>query len=81
MRADWSLLDKYDYVDDEPLDIPISVLRGKDDTVATEEQQMHWQLQTSNDFDFVVFEGDHFFLRPKEKEVLTYVVDHLKPFL
>jgi medium-chain acyl-[acyl-carrier-protein] hydrolase len=78
MRADWAVLDRYQYVEDEPLDIPITVLRGNEDTVATEAQQMHWQLQTSNEFDYHVFSGDHFFLKPKEREVLKVVYDHIK---
>ena len=77
IRADTSVCDGYSYVEGAKLSCPISVLGGKADAIVKPELLEPWSEQTSAGFEFDLFEGDHFYLQPRQDEVLALVSKRL----
>jgi surfactin synthase thioesterase subunit len=51
---------------------PITALCGTHDDDAHEKDVMQWR-KYSDEFNCRTFEGDHFFIREKENDVITYL--------
>jgi len=62
LRADYELLAGYDYTEDEPLDIPLTVLVGKQDPVLSAPQVSAWRRHTSGPFRVRILPGGHWLL-------------------
>ncbi len=63
LRADFGLLDRYVYRDEAPLEVPITALRGQQDTVVRHADVKGWQAHTAAAFTVRTVPGGHFFLR------------------
>ncbi len=61
MRADFQSVAEYVYEQTEPLDIPITVMIGSNDTTSYDEA-MRWQEVTSRKISLRQFPGGHFFI-------------------
>jgi surfactin synthase thioesterase subunit len=80
LRADFKLIETWTNDPNKTLDIPISVLGGVDDPDVTAERLYRWKDCTSAFFDMQMFQGDHFYLRASETELLArlaYEIDKL----
>ena len=79
IRADFRLLDLY-----RPAPVPVQVgcplvaYAGDSDPECRTELVRGWADNTRSSFEMRVFPGDHFFLEPLERELLTSVVGHLQ---
>lgn len=62
LRADFAVCDTYEYVEEPPLDCPISVFGGLQDSGVTREHLQAWREQTTGAFSLRMVPGDHFFL-------------------
>jgi len=62
LRADFQLLDGYRYVDQPPLEVPITALVGEDDEVVRARDVRGWREHTTEAFRFQRVAGGHFFL-------------------
>jgi medium-chain acyl-[acyl-carrier-protein] hydrolase len=76
-RADFEMVETYQYVPSELLKIPIRVLAGTADTHIRMDQLTAWKRQTSASCAVKCFDGDHFFIESRRHEVLS----HLKRIL
>ena len=74
LRADFRLLDRYAYVDEPPLDVPIVALHGSQDHVEVAEDVQAWETHTSAEASFQCVDGGHFFAR-ESPELLADVLD------
>lgn len=63
LRADFGLLDRYRYVDDDALDLPIDALHGATDGVVTRTAMAAWATHTTGPFRLHTLPGGHFFHR------------------
>jgi surfactin synthase thioesterase subunit len=81
VRADFAVVETYCYEAGVPLAMPITVLAGKDDPYDGIEQIEGWQQETSGPCRIQWFDGDHFFLRPCQQEVIACINDDLAPKL
>lgn len=63
LRADFELIQTYEYCDELPLQCPISVYGGLQDYEITREGLLRWKQQTDGQFKLDMLPGDHFFLR------------------
>ncbi|GIQ70278.1 hypothetical protein XYCOK13_31020 [Xylanibacillus composti] len=73
LRADFQLDETYVYVDDAPLDCPISVFGGTDDTEASREELDAWAAYTTGECSVEMIKGDHFFLKTQRDELLRSI--------
>lgn len=79
IRADFALAEKYHYSPSAPLNIPLTVLAGRDDEHTSSAQVEAWQREVTTKCHVDWFEGDHFFLQPKLHEVLDRIKSVLSP--
>ncbi len=63
-----------------PLRAPLIALGGQDDDIRPERLQA-WRHESEGGFELHWFEGGHFYLRPREREVLTLIERQLAPRL
>lgn len=63
MRADFEMIETYQYYPEEPLACRITAYGGISDTEVTVESLKAWQQQTSSKFILRMLPGDHFFIR------------------
>jgi medium-chain acyl-[acyl-carrier-protein] hydrolase len=73
IRADFSLVETWQYRPMPLLNLPITVLAGKRDDRSSPEQAEAWQLETQGPSRVVWFEGDHFFIHGENDAVLAHV--------
>lgn len=73
IRADFTLLQRYRYRPRPRLDVPLTVLAGRDDTHVDAALLEDWQQETTGDCRLHGFEGGHFFLAQAQDEVLDLV--------
>jgi medium-chain acyl-[acyl-carrier-protein] hydrolase len=62
VRSDFSLLESYTYEAQAPLGCPITAFGGLQDPRTTEKGLGSWRAETTDSFDLVMLQGDHFFL-------------------
>jgi len=62
LRADFEVVDTYEYSAEPPLECPIHVFGGAEDPEVDLEALKSWRGLTTNDFAWQTFPGDHFYL-------------------
>ena len=68
LRADFQALDTYAYEKSEPFDVPITVLRGSDESVLRADA-LQWQDETTKKISLLEFNGGHFFIFSHAAEI------------
>ncbi len=61
LRADFQALDTYTYEKSEPFDVPITVMRGSDESLMRADA-LRWQDETTRKISLLEFSGGHFFI-------------------
>ncbi len=77
LRGDMKLLETHDFVEEEPLDIPITCFGGREDHRLSHEDLEGWSRHTRGSFVFRRLPGDHFFLHSQRSLLLRYLADDL----
>ncbi|MBB4716758.1 alpha/beta fold hydrolase [Streptomyces luteogriseus] len=78
LRADYTILDHYKAPPAEPLDCPVSVFYGRGDEDAGRDVTQPWSAYSGGPMTIEEIDGDHFFLRDAEDELLTKMARHLE---
>lgn len=78
LRADMALADSYRYVPGAPLSCPVSVFGGRQDPLVPEAALNSWTSLTSNRTVVRVYDGDHFYLWGREREVASAILADLR---
>lgn len=81
IRADFEVVQSYLYVDEPPLECPITALGAVDDLEDCPELLEGWREQTSAAFSMKIFPGDHFYLQSDQATLLARVSQDLKRIL
>lgn len=77
IRADFEMIETYQYLSDAPLDYPIVALGGTDDPRVSREQLEGWAMHTKDSFESRYFAGDHFFITTANEAVLNFMEGEL----
>jgi len=77
IRADLSLASSYTYSKQSPLAVPITALIGRSDQDVGIGEVQGWRDESSERFDVVPFDGDHFFIDTNEDRVVQCVKEIL----
>jgi surfactin synthase thioesterase subunit len=77
LRADFQLVQTYEYSIDEPLQCPIIAYGGLDDIEETRDKLLCWKEHTVSAFKLHMLPGDHFFLRSSQATLLGLLADEL----
>jgi surfactin synthase thioesterase subunit len=71
LRADFAIAETYRVSEQRPpLNCPITVFGGLDDTLAAREDLEAWKVHTTNSFDLWHLPGDHFFIHTSDSLIL-----------
>ncbi|MCA1575886.1 MAG: putative thioesterase [Acidobacteria bacterium] len=71
LRADFAISETYRAsLDRPPLNCPITVFGGLEDTLVSKEDLEAWRLHTTNSFELWQLPGDHFFIHSSDTVVL-----------
>jgi len=73
LRADFKLIELYQYRAEAPLDCPITAFGGAQDTLALPADLAAWQTQSSGAFSLQLFPGGHFYLQDAQSQLLAAV--------
>lgn len=77
LRADFAICETHVHSPEAPLGCPIHVFGGESDRNVDRADLMAWREQTDAACTVRVFDGDHFFIRTAQREVLDTVRNHL----
>lgn len=80
LRADFAALETYEYHEEPPLDVPITVFGGIHDRTVRPSELEGWRGQSTSSR-LRLLPGDHFFINEMAYEVVRLVVAHLTPVL
>lgn len=80
-RADFTIWENYQYLEDKPLDIPMSVFGSYGDRDAHEEDILAWEQHTTKEFESKMFHGGHFYFLKDPKPLLTLINISLQKYL
>jgi medium-chain acyl-[acyl-carrier-protein] hydrolase len=71
LRADLTLCETYIYTAEPPLDCPIAVFGGKQDSMVSAQELREWRHQTRSACMLHILPGDHFFLHSQQHLLLA----------
>jgi len=78
LRADFALVDTYDYRPEPPLECGITAYGGSQDQEVSCEELKAWQRQTRSAFRLQMFAGGHFFIQRQPEELLRSLYSELQ---
>ena len=81
LRADFAISETYSSVNRPPLNCPISVFGGLDDTLVAREDLEAWKAHTTGSFDLWQLPGDHFFINTSDSLILRIISRELTRFI
>lgn len=73
LRADFEVVQTYEYVSEPPFQFPITAFGGLDDDEYSGAQLDAWRDQTTSDFRLYMLPGDHFFLHTERDSILKVI--------
>jgi len=63
LRADFTIIENYIWIPEDPIEIPITAVSGQADLRVTRTDLSAWQELTSGSFNMAISQGDHFYFR------------------
>lgn len=81
LRADFAAAETYLYVDEQPLECPITALGGDSDPLVGVSEIEAWREQTTAAFDPHTLTGDHFFFQQSQTQFLQILNNVLSTVL
>ena len=77
IRADFTISETYTYSDSSPLSCPITAFGGMSDPYLSQKELSCWGAHTNNEFKYIFFKGDHFFLIKESYPEVTRVLNQI----
>lgn len=77
VRADFQLVETYEYQPSEPFDLPISAFGALDDPRVNRERIDAWAIHTKAQFEPHFFSGDHFFINEAKVHILNLIIKEI----
>ena len=74
VRADFQLVETYEYHPDEPLNFPISAFGALDDPRVNRERIEAWSIHAKAKFESHFFSGNHFFINDTKEDILKRII-------
>ena len=78
LKADFRAVDLWKPKLERPLTVPITALGGRSDPHVSDAAVGAWQQYTRAEFHLRTFDGDHFFLGPREPALVDVIVRTLR---
>ncbi|MEV6365246.1 thioesterase II family protein [Nocardia asteroides] len=71
LRADYTAVENYLYIEREPLQMPIAAHIGLDDPRVTIDEARDWAQHTTGHFDIQTYSGGHFYLNEQASALIA----------
>ncbi len=78
MKADFSILETYQFTIEEPFDFPVTAFLGEQDPSIAKQEMASWQMHSHRKVPVQVFAGDHFYLHSQRAALLHAIAARLK---
>lgn len=78
LRADFKLIETYQYVDTTPFHTKIVAYVGNRDKEVRHGDMVAWNRHTLRPMHMKIYEGDHFYLRSYKESLLNNIIEHIK---
>ncbi len=78
IRADFAVMQTYEFVDEPPLDVPLTVFGGIDDRTVQPADLAGWRDHAIT-MDLRMLPGDHFFLDELTPELIRFITTRFSP--
>ncbi|MDQ1294539.1 MAG: hypothetical protein QG608_2423 [Actinomycetota bacterium] len=79
LRADFAMDETYSPRSQEPLDVPITAIRARDDTLVAPSEVAEWSTRTTHPLDLIDVPGGHMYLATDPTPVLDVLRRRLLP--
>ncbi len=79
IRADFSIVEFYNYVAEPPLDVPLRIAVGIRDTFTPPGSELGWKNETTAGCTIRRYDGDHFFLKANVAEFVSHLYADIPP--
>ena len=73
LRADVKIFETHSWVAEEPLDCPVSLFGGVDDTSVPVQDLAAWEIHSTKPVEMKLFPGGHFYHQTARQELLTEI--------
>jgi medium-chain acyl-[acyl-carrier-protein] hydrolase len=73
IKNDFSISENYHSKDSKPFPFDILALSGAQDPTVTQEEIIGWKEHTTGKFEYLSFQGGHFYIRNHQKSILNVV--------
>lgn len=77
LRADYEVIETYEWRADDPLPVPMTVFGGRDDEIGDDALRA-WQRHVEDEITVRMFPGGHFYFRENQAPVLRALVGELR---
>jgi surfactin synthase thioesterase subunit len=77
IRADFSVLETYEYRPEPPLPVPLTVFGGTDDPLVPVRSLDGWRRESAAGARLRVMTGDHFYLHPAAADIMAVIAETL----
>lgn len=81
LKADFTAIQTYKYVDGPRLQVPVSAFGGEDDPYVSAATLHAWKEQTTSSFEVHMFPGGHFYFASARDFLLARINESLRPFV
>ncbi|MBZ0297935.1 MAG: putative thioesterase [Anaerolineae bacterium] len=81
LRANFAMIESYQYTEEAPFDFPILAFGGTRDRTTNESQLRAWSQHTRSNFDCQIFDGEHFFIQQHQDAVIVQIRQSLQPYI
>lgn len=81
LRADFTIWETYQYREEYPLDIPMTVFGSDGDGDAAEADFYAWEQHTTKPFEIHMFHGNHFYFQDDPTALLELINGSLQSYL
>jgi len=80
LSADLRAMSTYNHTDTEPLDIPLTLMKGSHELI-NEADMLEWKKITTTEAALFTFPGNHFYLLEQEAAVVDFIGEQLSQVL
>lgn len=81
LRADFAVLETYNYQSEPPLTFGITAFSGSEDQQVSQAEMLAWEDQTTADFYLKTLPGDHFFIQSHQSLLLQLLSQEMTNIL